>query len=288
VAGNNAIGRCRARGASPCCRSTGLATCGARLGPQGQPQPLERQPRSPCCGWPCGPSRAPTDNLGMHCRPRAPLAFLHFAYAGAGRAQGPVAQVSKLAVSRVFESSNDARLERPQTLGRPAALETGATSDFEVCSTFISYSQHDEAFSRQLWSALRAKGLRVWYAPEQMQGGKKLLEQIEYAIHPHSKLLLVLSNASLESNWVRTEIRKARNEEEKSKQRKLFPIRLCDMATLKAWVDFDSDSGRDIAAVVRQYFIPDFSQWLKPGAFEREFAKLCRDLRAQGVSMQNA
>jgi hypothetical protein len=56
--------------------------------------------------------------------------------------------------------------------------------------------------------------------------------------------------------------------------------------TLRAWECFDSDAGRDIAAEIREYFIPDFSEWIKPGMFEGEFKKLCRDLRKEGVPMR--
>lgn len=99
----------------------------------------------------------------------------------------------------------------------------------------------------------------------------------------HDKLLIVLSKESISSNWVETEIRRARKQERLTGERKLFPIRLCDMDTLKRWLCFDSDSGRDIAEEVREYFIPDFSEWTKPSKFEKVFEKLCRDLRTGGV-----
>jgi hypothetical protein len=119
-----------------------------------------------------------------------------------------------------------------------------------------------------------------------MQGGKKLFEQIERAIHLHDKLLVVLSKSSLSSNWVQTEIKRARKQEHKTGERKLFPIRLCDMETLKDWECFDADSGRDIAEEVREFFIPDFSEWTKKEMFKSEFTKLCRDLRREGVPMR--
>jgi hypothetical protein len=96
--------------------------------------------------------------------------------------------------------------------------------------------------------------------------------------------LVILSKESISSFWVQTEIRRARKEEKRTGERKLFPIRLCDIETLKAWECFDSDSGRDIAQEIREYFIPDFSQWAKPGEFEKEFKKLYRDLRKEGVT----
>jgi len=56
---------------------------------------------------------------------------------------------------------------------------------------------------------------------------------------------------------------------------------------LKEWECFDADSGRDIAQEIREYFIPDFSDWQKSGKFDHEFKKLCRDLRREGVQMKS-
>jgi len=42
----------------------------------------------------------------------------------------------------------------------------------------------------------------------------------------------VLSEHSIQSEWVMTEIRKARETEKRVKRRKLFPIRLADFETL--------------------------------------------------------
>jgi hypothetical protein len=41
------------------------------------------------------------------------------------------------------------------------------------------------------------------------------------------------------------------------KRRKLFPIRLVDMKTLREWECLDSDTGEDLAEEVRKYHIPD-------------------------------
>ena len=49
--------------------------------------------------------------------------------------------------------------------------------------------------------------------PEDIQGGKKPHEQIDEAIRLYDKLLLVLSPESMNSEWVKTEIRKARKAE---------------------------------------------------------------------------
>ena len=120
----------------------------------------------------------------------------------------------------------------------------------------------------------------MWYAPEDIQGGKKIHEQIDRAIQLQHRLLLVLSEQSINSKWVREEIRRPRKTEIRENRRKLFPIRLVDFKTIEAWECFDSDLGEDLAAEIRQYFIPDFSDWKNQDSFEAGFARLHRDLQA--------
>jgi hypothetical protein len=103
---------------------------------------------------------------------------------------------------------------------------TGSLKPIEFYSCFISYSHKNEEFAKQLHARMQKERLRVWYAPEHMKAGQKMEEQIDRAIRAFDKLLLVLSKESMKSEWVVTEIRKAREAERKSKRRKLFPIRL--------------------------------------------------------------
>ena len=151
----------------------------------------------------------------------------------------------------------------------------------EFYSSFISYSHHDEEFARRLHSRMRGENLRVWYAPEELKGGRKLHEEIFRAIQVHDKLLLVLSEHSMKSEWVMTEIRRARRVEREENRRKLFPIRLVDFETIKNWECFDADGGKDLAVEVREYYIPDFSNWKHHDSFEFEFAKLLSALKAE-------
>jgi uncharacterized protein YjbI with pentapeptide repeats len=155
-----------------------------------------------------------------------------------------------------------------------------AGSPIQFYSCFISYSTKDEAFAQRLHSRMREAGLRVWFAPEDMKGGDYFFEQIERAIQLHDRLLLVLSEDSIQSKWVEREIRNARKVERAEKRRKLFPITLTDYETLKKWECLDSDTGEDLAEEVRKYHIPDFSNWKNDDAFEHAFARLEKDLRA--------
>jgi uncharacterized protein YjbI with pentapeptide repeats len=156
----------------------------------------------------------------------------------------------------------------------------GAQQAIQFYSCFISYSHKDKEFAKRLHSRMRAEHLRVWFAPEDMKGGKKVHEQIDRAIQIHDRLLIVLSENSMQSEWVKSEIRKARKVEIKENRQKLFPIRLANFDTLREWECFDADSGKDLAVEVREYFIPDFSNWKNHDEFESAFEKLVEDLRA--------
>lgn len=147
-------------------------------------------------------------------------------------------------------------------------------------SCFISYSHLDEDFAGKLYSRMKVENLRVWYAPEDIRAGKKLYEQVFTAIQMHDKLLLILSENSMQSEWVMTEIRRARKVEIEEKRRKLFPIRLVDYDALKKWECFDPDTGKDLALEVREYYVPDFSEWRDSEVFQVEFSKLLGSLRA--------
>jgi uncharacterized protein YjbI with pentapeptide repeats len=154
----------------------------------------------------------------------------------------------------------------------------------EFYSCFISYSTKDHEFADRLHADLQNKGVRCWFAPHDTQGGKKLHEQIDEAIRLHDKLLLILSRHSMESEWVKTEIAKARKREMRDKRRVLFPVRLVPFEALRDWECFDADTGKDSAREIREYFIPDFSNWKNHDSFQEAFRRLINDLKAQGAA----
>jgi uncharacterized protein YjbI with pentapeptide repeats len=148
-------------------------------------------------------------------------------------------------------------------------------------SCFISYSTEDQPFAERLHADLQNKGVRCWFAPHHIQAGKKIHEQIDEAIRVYDRLLLVLSPESMASEWVRTEIAKARKREVKEQRRMLFPVRLVDFGALRDWECFDGDTGKDSAREIREYFIPDFSQWKNHDSYQAAFDRLLRDLKAE-------
>jgi hypothetical protein len=51
----------------------------------------------------------------------------------------------------------------------------------------------------------------------------------------------------MNSEWVKTEIAKARKWELREKRRMRFPVRLVEFHTLQNWECFDADTGKDSA-----------------------------------------
>lgn len=157
----------------------------------------------------------------------------------------------------------------------------GAMEPIQFYSCFLSYSSRDDAFARRLHGRLEQEKLRVWFAPEDMEGGRRFAGQIDEAIRVYDRLLLVLSEHSMDSEWVRREIKRARKKEKEIGREVLFPIRLVDFGAIGKWECLDSDSGEDLAEKVREFQIPDFSKWKEEDEFETGFASLMRDLRRE-------
>jgi hypothetical protein len=83
----------------------------------------------------------------------------------------------------------------------------------------------------------------------------------------------------MNSEWVKTEIAKARQREVREQRRMLFPIGLVPFEAIRAWECFDADTGKDSAREIREYFIPDFSNWKNNDAYQVAFQRLLRDLK---------
>jgi hypothetical protein len=162
-----------------------------------------------------------------------------------------------------------------------AYMKSLAGKAIEFYSCFISYSTKDQQFAERLYADLQANNVRCWFAPYDMKTGRKIHEQIDEAIRLHDKLLLILSPDSIKSAWVETEIAKARKREVRDERRVLFPVRLVDFDTLRNWECFDADTGKDSAREIREYFIPDFSDWKNHDSYQKAFQRLLKDLKAE-------
>jgi carbon storage regulator len=176
-----------------------------------------------------------------------------------------------------------ARLPEPvrpagSSSNRTYSLPSTPSSRFKYQSCFLSCSSKDDAFCRKLHWRLRDAGVDVWYAPVDMVAGQMVQDQVRAAIGQKDRVLFILSEHSMASNWVESELRWALEHEGKV-GKKLFPIRIVSMENVLAWKCFDATAGHDIAQKVREYFIPDFSNWEQEPEFYSAITKLLSALQ---------
>ena len=143
-------------------------------------------------------------------------------------------------------------------------------------SVFISYSSKDEMLAYRLHADLQARGVRCWFAPEDMKIGDKIRQRIDEAIHLQDKLLLLLSEHALASDWVEAEVEAALDKEQHQGREVLFPIRLdgCVIQTSQAWAKH----------LRRTRHIGDFTTWTDPQIYQSAFERLLRDLKHDSSS----
>jgi uncharacterized protein YjbI with pentapeptide repeats len=174
---------------------------------------------------------------------------------------------SKYAIPEIFLRG----IGVPDTFITYFASLSGEAIQYYSC--FISYSTKDEAFAQPLYADLQDNGVRCWFAPEDMKIGDEIRPRIDQSIRLHDKLLVVLSEHSIGSDWVEDEVETAIEEERKRKRTVLFPIRLDEavMETREAWA----------AKIRRTRHIGDFSHWNDHDSYQEAFERLLRDLKAE-------
>lgn len=139
-------------------------------------------------------------------------------------------------------------------------------------SLFISYSSEDNILAHRLHADLQAKGVRCWFAPEDMKIGDKMRARINEAIHLQDKLLLLLSERAIASTWVEDEVEAAFEKEQRQQREVLFPVRLDEqvMQATQPW-----------AVKVRRKHSGDFTRWTDPQEYQHAFERLLQDLEAE-------
>lgn len=135
-----------------------------------------------------------------------------------------------------------------------------------IGGVFISYSHADAGLSDKLYQHLQEAGTSVWQDRHDMLAGD-MNRQVLRELRRRDVVILILSEASVNSDWVEHELKEARKEEGRDV---LCPIAVDD--TWKAKLD-DPKWGH-----VADKLILDFSTW-KTKAFEPQFQKLLKGMK---------
>ena len=157
----------------------------------------------------------------------------------------------------------------PDNLITYARFLSSAHTDHSSC--FISYSSKDDAFAKRLYTDLQSHNVRCWFAPEDLKIDDKFWHRIDESIRLYDKLLVVLSEHSVQSDWVEREVMAALEKEKQGKM-VLFPITLDDVVK-----DCTAPWAADLR---RQRHIGDFRKWKNHDEYQKAFNRLLRDLKA--------
>lgn len=157
-------------------------------------------------------------------------------------------------------------------------VDSLAGTPIQYFSLFISYSAKDQEFADRLHSDLRREKVRCWLATEDLKIGDKFRSTIDEAIRLHDKLVIVLSEDSIESDWVEEEVESAMEREKREKKTVLFPVKLDDfvMDTEEAWA----------ATIRRTRHIGDFTGWKDHYSYKKAFDRVLRDLKADETPVE--
>jgi uncharacterized protein YjbI with pentapeptide repeats len=186
---------------------------------------------------------------------------------------------SEIAISTIYRSGGNIPKMFLRGCGIPEDFITYVRSltsqPIEFYSCFISYSSKDQDFANRIYADLQSKGVRCWFAPEDMKIGDRFRIRIDESIHIYDKLLLVLSENSVSSSWVEKEVETAMEREQENAQQRtvLFPVRL-DEAVMKIKMGWPAD-------VRRTRHIGDFTRWKDHDSYQKAIDRLLRDLKAE-------
>ena len=106
---------------------------------------------------------------------------------------------------------------------------------------FISHASSDDAFVRDLRQALEALNIPVWVDSRNLRGGNALAPAIAEAIAQARHVLVVLSPQTINSTWVRREVRQALavQQQRQAEGYRVIPLLLPGIETtaLEHWFD---------------------------------------------------
>ena len=155
----------------------------------------------------------------------------------------------------------------PETRQAVPGLQDG---DSRYYSCFLSYSAQDTVFVRKLVDDLSSAGINCWLDTQDMQIGASIEQEIRRGLSGQDKLLLVLSQSSVQSQWVETELRLAVSLEREHGNEIVFPLRL-DRSV------FDSSSPL-LGDLVNNRHVGDFEGWQDEAKYRKHLKQLVRDL----------
>jgi len=125
---------------------------------------------------------------------------------------------------------------------------------------FLSHAHADKPFASKLGNDLICRGIRVWIDSAEIKVGDSLLSKIADGLETMDYLAVVLSGASVRSEWVRREVEIAMNREIDGKRVTVLPLlyRDCEIPSFlkgKMYADFREERsyGESLEALLDRF-----------------------------------
>jgi len=139
-------------------------------------------------------------------------------------------------------------------------------------SCFIGFDLQDEEFAQQLQADLQRHGISCWFVPVHRKFGNPLRPALDRQRRLREKLVVILSEACIENQWIGEEVEAALQEESEGNRLVVLPVQVDDavMQSQENWA----------AHLLRVRPIGDFRRWKDPDHYQRAFQKLLKVLKA--------
>jgi AAA-like domain/TIR domain len=129
------------------------------------------------------------------------------------------------------------------------------TRDF-LWDVFLSHSSRDKALVRRLAESLRDAGLRVWLDEWVIQPGDDIYAAIENGLEYARTLILCMSQAAIDSDWVKLERNTTIFRDPQNKERRFIPLlleacRLPAVIRRLAYIDWHDEDGEALTKIIR-------------------------------------
>ena len=136
----------------------------------------------------------------------------------------------------------------------------------QISPLFISYSHANSQVVEKIGSKLTERGIRYWNDIHDLTA-RQMEKQIDRTIRQTPKVLLILSEHSIQSDWVEQEVQEARKLEKEMGRDVLYLVALDH-----SWKD--SRLSKHLMDPIREFNILDFSAWRNASKFDGMFRTL--------------
>lgn len=123
---------------------------------------------------------------------------------------------------------------------------------------FISYTSSDEKFANKLAADLSTYTSDIFYAKWNIKVGDSIVDKINLGLEKHDNIVVILSNSSIQSEWVKRELNSSLMRHLRDKTIKILPILIedCRIPPLFndiLYADFRTDYNKGLASLLSAF-----------------------------------